>query len=134
MGQLWDISKISSRDFCIGRHMCHRCVYLLWLALICTVFQRFIYFDWSVCTSFRLFSFRWTFLPEMSGLSNFAIKWSSDQHLKQVFGFPLLSLVRLLLELRELKGDLLYPFFSLFIKSFFSWVWTSTVTSPWLRK
>ena len=53
--QLQAISKIFSRTFCIGRHTCHRYVYILWLVLIYTVVQCLIYSCWSVRTSFRIF-------------------------------------------------------------------------------
>ena len=55
-------------------------------------------------------AFQWTFLSKVSGFRTFAMKWSSDPHLKHVFGFWLLCSLCLLLELRELKVGFLYPF------------------------
>ena len=52
---------------------------------------------------------QWNFFSEVSGFGKFEIKWSSNPHMKHVFGFWLLRSVLLLLELRELKGDLLWP-------------------------
>ena len=109
IGQLWAISKISSRTFFIGRHMCYIRIYLLWLILICTVFWHLIHFVDLYARVLWFSVFQWTLFYEVSGLRKIAMKWSSDKHLKQVFGFWLLSSVRLLLELHKLKGDFLLP-------------------------
>ena len=55
IGQLRAISKIFFMIFCIGRHTWHRCIYLMWLDILCSLVRRFIYFHLYVCTSFRLF-------------------------------------------------------------------------------
>ena len=52
--------------------------------------------------------FQQTFLSEVSGFRKFTIKWSSDPHLKGIFAFWPLCSARLLLYLRELKGDFLW--------------------------
>ena len=49
------ISKISSMNFCILIHTFHRCVYLMWLVFISTVFWLLIYFLQYVRMSFRHF-------------------------------------------------------------------------------
>ena len=53
------------------------------------------------------FLFQYNLFSEVSGFRKFAIKWSSDPHLKFVFGFQHLDLLRLLLELHKFKDDLL---------------------------
>ena len=114
------VSKISSSTFLIGRHTCHRCVYILWLALICTVFWRLIYFI-DLYAQFLGFSMlQWTCLYKVSGFGKFVIKWSSNTHLKHLFYFWPLRLLHLLLELRELKGSLLYTFYFLCCLKYFS--------------
>ena len=47
--------------------------------------------------------FQWDFISKVSGFGKFAIKLSSDPHLKHVSGFRPLRSLHLLLELRELK-------------------------------
>ena len=82
--------------------------YLLWLVLFSwTVFRQLIYFHLYVRTIFRILVFKWACFSKASGFRQFAMKWSSDPHLKHVFCFRLLRLLHLLLELRELKGDFL---------------------------
>ena len=106
-----DVSIFSFRDFYIVRHTRHRRVYLLWLAFICNVFRRLIYFFDLYAQVLGFSVFQWTFLSEVFGSGEFAVKWSSDLHLKHVSGFWPLRSFRLLLELRGLKGCLLYPFY-----------------------
>ena len=48
--------------------------------------------------------FQWNFLFKVSGFGKFAIKWSSNPHLKHVFSFWPLHSLHLLLELCEFKG------------------------------
>ena len=124
------VSKISSGDFCIGRHNCCRIIYLTWLALICTGVQRIIYFIWPVRTIFRLFHVTLNTFSEVSGSGQFAMKWSYDPRLKHIFGFQLIYLVCLLLELHELNGDLLLPLSFLCYLNSFSF---GCDTWPWLR-
>ena len=102
------VSKICSRDFCIGRNMCHRCVYLLWLDLICTVSGILSIFSDLYAQVLGFHVFQWNFLSEVYGFGKFAMKWFSNPHLKHIFAFWPLHSVQLLLELRELKGDLLW--------------------------
>ena len=52
--------------------------------------------------------FQWTFFSKVSGFRNFAMNWSSDTHLKHVFGFQPLCSICLLLQINGLKGDLLF--------------------------
>ena len=78
--------------------------------------------------------FWWNFLSEVSSSRKFAIKWSSGPHLKDAFGFRPLRLLRLLLEFCGLKGGFLETFSFLLCLNFLGWVWTSTVTAPWLSK
>ena len=79
--------------------------------------------------------FHWILVSGVSGFDFFLMKWYSDPHLQQVFGFWPLHLLRLLLELRILKSGYLYPSppYMLF-KTFISRVRTYTVTAGWLRK
>ena len=105
IGWLRAVSKISSRTFFIVTHTCHRPVYLLWIILICAVVWRLIYFNWSVRTSFRIFLVPVKFLIQSVWFERFAMKWSSDPHREHIFGFWPLYLMRLLLELLEMKCD-----------------------------
>ena len=98
------VSKISSKTFCIGRHVFQRLVYPLRLALGCTVFWCLVYFRLSVHTHFMLFCVPVNFLSKVSSFGKIVMKWSSDPYLKHIFGFRPLCPVCLLLELHELKG------------------------------
>ena len=53
---------------------------------------------------------RWTFLYQVSSLGSISMKWSSDLHLKHVFGFRPLHSLCLSLELCGLKGFFLWTF------------------------
>ena len=104
------VPKISSRDFHIGRYTCHRCKYLLWLALICNVSGVLYMFVDMYARVLEFYVFQWTFLSEVSGFGKFVMKWSSDPHLKHIFGFQPLRSLHLLLYFHELKGGFLQPF------------------------
>ena len=54
--------------------------------------------------------FQWKFLSRVSSFGQFSMKWSSDTHLKHVFGFQKLRSLRYLLELCVLKVGFLYPY------------------------
>ena len=79
--------------------------------------------------------FQWNLLSKVFGFGKFVMKWSSDPHLKHLFGFRPLHSLHLLLELHGLKGSFLIDTsLYLLLKAFLSWVWNYTVNSPWLRK
>ena len=129
------ISIISSRTLCIGIHTCHRHIYLLWLASICTVFWRLIYFCRSVCTSFRIFCFPVNFLirsVRFWKICDEIILWST---IKARICFPTITLITLIIGVVCIKWWFLIAILIfLLLKEFFSWMWNSTVTAPWLRK
>ena len=54
-----------------------------------------------------IYVLQWNFLSAMSSFGKFAMKWSSDPHLKQIFDFRPLNSVNSLLKLRESKGGFL---------------------------
>ena len=85
---------------------------LLWSVLFTNVLSIFVDLYLQVL-GFSMF--HWTFLSEVFGFGKFAMKWSSDPHLKQVSGFRPLRSLRLLLELRELKSPFLYPFYFIYL-------------------
>ena len=122
--------------FWIGRHTCHKRVYLLWLALICTVFQHLIYFCWYVHMSFRLFRVPVNFLILSVRFWNF-FRWNDPpMHISEVhIWFLTVTFITLIIRVPWIRGWFLMALsLSILLKEFLSWVWTSTVTSPWLRK
>ena len=135
IGELQNISKVVSRTFCIVGNTCHRRVYLLWLDLICTVFQHHIYFRWSIRTSFRLFRVPvnipiqsvqfWTICDEIilqsrSGASIWFL----------AIAFSMLIVIVAWIN----RWFITYLILYLLFKAFSSWVWTYTVTALWLSK
>ena len=134
IGQLRDISNIASRTLWIGIHTWHRRVYLLWFVLICTVFQRLIYFCQCVRTSFRLFCVPVNFI-----FRSVLFKKICDEMILQstsessiwvlTIVFSTLFIIFQLMEGWFLIALLLY----LLIYRL-SWMWNSTATTPWLSK
>ena len=87
--------------------------YIFW-DLFCSKFLSYalyIYFYLYVQV-FGLYVFQKTLFSIFPGPGKSVIQWSSDPHLKHLFGFILLCSVHLLLGLRELKYELnfLFPF------------------------
>ena len=82
------------------------------LILFCTFVWFLIYFCWFYAQVFGFYMFQWTLFFEFSGFWQSVIQWSSNLHLKHVFGYWLLRSVRLFLGLRYLKVELnlLLPF------------------------
>ena len=126
-------SIISSRTFCIGRHLCYRCVYLLWLSFICTVLWRLIHFLQSIHAKFWIFRVQWTFLSEAFGLWKFAIN-DPLIHIWNTYLFLTFTFIMFIIGVACIKGWLFKELFSLLLKAILSWMWTSTLTAPWLRK
>ena len=132
---MWAVSKISSRYLCIGRHTCHRRMYILFIVLS-AMFSDVSSFFVDIYVQFLGFSvLQWNFLSKVSSFGQFAIKndppihiWStyvvSDRYFHYVY-------YQSFMDLRVVSCS---PFLSLFLKAFISWLWTSTVTAPWLRK
>ena len=119
----------------VGRHTCHRRVYPLWLAFICTVFRRLIYFRSSVRTNFRIFCVPVNFLIQSVRFQNICNKIillsTSEAHI----WFLAVTFSTLIIRVPWIEGWFIMALILYFlIKEFFSCVWTSTVTAPWLRK
>ena len=130
-----DVSKISSRGFCIGKYTYHRHVYLLYIAFIFTVFQRLIYFCQSVCTSFRLFCIPVDFFirsVRFGKICDEIILRSTSE--ASIWFLTVMFITTLIIRVAWIEGWFLISLIlSPLLKSFLSWVWTSTVTALLLR-
>ena len=121
--------------YCIRIHMCHRHIYLLLFTLIFIVFQGLIYFCLYVCTHFMLFC-----VPVNLLIRSVRFRWICDEIIlwfvyESRIWFPTVTLSTLIIRVAWIEWWFLMALFlSLFLVSFFSWIWTSTVTAPWLRK
>ena len=129
------VYKICYRNFCIGRHTCHRCKYFMWLTLIFTVFQCFTYVNGSVHIRFRILCVPANFLIRSFRfwkIWNQVILWSaSEAHI----WFTTVMFIALIIRVAWIEGWFLIDLLlSLLLKLFLSWVWTSTATEPWSRK
>ena len=88
----------------------------LWSVLFYDVLSIFINLYGQVLC---FYTFQWNLLSEVSGFGKCAMKWSSNPHLKHIFGLRPLRSLHLLLKLLEFKGDLLCPLsFVCFLKHF----------------
>ena len=131
------IFKISSRTLCIGRHTCHRGVYLLWPVLFCTPVRCWIYFCRYACTRFRIFYVPVRFIFRLFRfwtISDSVILWCTYE--ARIWFLTVTSSL-IILRVPWIEG---WPEFImsiilyLFLKSLFSCVWYSTITALWLRK
>ena len=113
------VSIISSRNLCVGRHICRICAYLLWLAYICTVFLCLIYLLWSVCTSFIIFHVPLNFhigSVQFWIIFNEMIFRSTSE---APIWFPTLPLITLIIRVTWIKGWFIIVFLLLlFLKHF----------------
>ena len=107
---------ISSRTFYIGRHMFHKRVYLLWLAVICTVFWPLIYF--SICMyKFYTFFVPVNFLIQSAGFGHFAVKLSSKSTSEARIWFWAITFSTLIIIVVLIEGWFLIDLIlSLFVK------------------
>ena len=127
--------EISSRYFCIGIHTCHRHVYLLWLALICTVVWFLIYFCRSVRMTFRLFHIPVNFLFRGVWFQKICNEVILQSISEACIWFLTVTFRTLIVRVVLNEGLFLIVLISsLLFKTFFFLVWSSTLTAPWLRK
>ena len=125
------VSKISSRNLCIGRHTCHRRVYLLWLDFICAVFRRLIYFLWCLRLFYVPVNLFIRSVQYLTICNKIILRSTSEAHI----WFPLVAFILIIIRVAWIGGLFLIAFLlSLLLKSFLGWVWTSTVTALWLSK
>ena len=122
------IYKISSRSFYIRRHMRHRCVYILWTYLICTVVRRLIYFFDLYAQVLGFSMFQWTFFSEVYEFGKFEMRWSSNPHLKQVW-FPTVMFNTLIIRVVWIEG---LSFIHLIISLMFKHLPIGCEPSKWL--
>ena len=73
IGQLRDVSNISSTNFFVGIHTCHTRIYFLWLIFFCTFVWALIYFCWLLRTSFRVVRVPVKFLFTIFGFGKYEI-------------------------------------------------------------
>ena len=104
---LEDISAIDVYIFCDS----------IWYVMFYDVLSIFVNL-YALVLGFSVF--QWTFLSKVYGFRKFAMKLSSDPHLKHVFCFWPLRSLQFLLDLCELKGGFLYPFYFLCCLKHFS--------------
>ena len=130
---VWAFSKISSGGFCIGRHKCHRHIYLLWIAFICTIFRHIIYFLWYISTRFSIICVLVNFLIQsvrFLTICNYMIL-RSEVHMC----FLTVTFVMIIIRVVWIEGWFLMVLIrSLFLKEYFDWLWTSTVNALWFIK
>ena len=103
-----DITKsllgISALEY---RRAIDTCIFcnLFWYLLFSDVLYIFV----NIYVQVLVFSmFQWTLVSKFSRLVRSAIKWSSDPHLNNAFGFQPFRPVCLFLEFCELKDDWIY--------------------------
>ena len=129
------VSIIISRYFYIIRHVFHRRVYIMCLNFVCTVFQCLVYFLWSVRTSFRLFCVPLNFIIQSVRFQTICNEMILQYTSEVRIWFPAVTFITLIIRLVWIVGWFLIDLFlSMFLKTFLSWVWNYTVTSPWLSK
>ena len=129
------VSKISFRNFCIGRYTYHRRVYLMWLNLICTVFWNLIYFRRSVHTGFKAFRVPVNSLIRSVQFCTICNEMIFQSTSEARILFSTVKFSAIIIIVLWIEGlFLISVIFSLLFKSFLSWVWTSKLTSPWFRK
>ena len=130
-----EVSKISSRDFHIGIYMCHGRVYVLWLALICTIFRSLIYFCWYVCLSFSLLHVSVYFLIRSVQFRKICdemiLRYTSEARI----WFPPIAFIKIFIVVTLIEGNFFIALsLYLFIEAFLSWALSFTVTAPWLSR
>ena len=129
------VSIIYSINLCIGRHTCHRYVYLLWLAFICNIFQRLIYLLRSECTSFRLLRDPVNFIIWSVRFRKICDEMILRSISEACIWFLTVKFIRLIIRFAWIKGwFILAHLLFLFLKVFIRWLWTYIVTALWLRQ
>ena len=97
--KIWLVSCELSPKYLIGistlEYICAIDMNIHYHKFLYTYLRCFIYFRQSLCTIFRIFHVPMNFLFHFSGFRLFAIQWSSDPHLKHIFGFRPLRSARL---------------------------------------
>ena len=126
---------MSSGYFCIGRHMCHICVYLMLLVFICTVFWRLIYFYQSLYTSFRNTRVPVNFLIQSVRFRKICNEMILRSTSEARIWFPTLTLSMFIIRVKWIEvWFIMSLILFMFLKAVSSCVWTSSVTAPWLSK
>ena len=137
IGQLQAISRISSRNFYVGRHTLHIRVHILWLVLFCTMVQLFIYFCWSVRTSFRLF--RVSIISRFQifqfwKICNPVILWSTSEANIWLSIVTFSTFIFRVAWVEIWIEFLIELSLSLYLQTLLSWVQYCTMTAYWVRE
>ena len=105
------VSIIPSRSLYIGRHMCHKHLYVLWIAFICTVLLSLIYFRQSACTISMVFRVSVNFLIRSVRFrkicNQMILQSTSEAHI----WFPTITFITFIIRVVWIKGWLLTAFF-----------------------
>ena len=120
IGRLRNISKISSRNLCIGFHSFHRCLYFLWPGLFCTIVRFIIYIFWferTICHIFFVLVNSLSWLFQVQKICNLVIiRPTSEAHI----WISIFMFIIFMLGWGELKYELDFLFSFLFFFKHFS--------------
>ena len=128
------VSKIYYRNFSLV-DICAIDTYIFCYLLSSVIFFRsLIYFRRSVSTSFRFFRVPVNFLIKIVWFQNMCDEIILRSTFEARIWFPNITCIVLIVRVFYIKGWFLIVFFlSLSLKSFLTWLWTSTVTAHWLK-
>ena len=133
----WKLPSKSFLGISMLEEMHNTDVYIFWDSFHSVLLSDSLYILFDIYAQvLDFYAFQWTLFSDCSGFGKYAIQKSYDPHMKHIYGFWLLSPVRLFLGFLELKDELnfLSPFPFLCSFNLFSWVWSSTMIAPWARK